>query len=260
MRARTILALAIPVAAVAVGVAVEQWRGHAVGDVQRGARLAAASGCIGCHGPAARLADPDGTRGIGPVPSFDHDDVAAYAKSTDEIREWILDGRPRRLREDEADEPPPVLHMPAWRGRFSVREVDQLVAYVRAVSDFDSVPAAAAAGRDTAARLGCFGCHGPQGRGDTPNPGSLKGYVPSWSGTDYPELARDEGEIREWVRDGAPRRLREHPVAAFFLRGQAIRMPAYGDRVTDAEIRQIVGYIRWLRSSAANSHLAPGTR
>ena len=118
------------------------------------------------------------------------------------------------------------------------REVDQLVAYVKAVSDFDPVPDAVAAGRDAAARLGCFACHGPQGRFDTPNPGSLKGYIPSWSGRDFPELARDEGEIREWIRDGSPRRLRDNPVAAFFLRRQAIRMPAYGDRVSEDEVRQ----------------------
>ena len=109
------------------------------------------------------------------------------------------------------------------------------------------MPAEVAAGRDTAARLGCFTCHGPQGRGDTPNPGSLKGYVPSWSGADFPELARDEGEIREWVKDGSPKRLRENPVAAFFLGRQAIRMPAYGERVTEEEMRRIVAYIGWLR-------------
>jgi mono/diheme cytochrome c family protein len=143
--------------------------------------------------------------------------------------------------------------MPAWRGRLSVREVDHLVAYVKALSDFDPVPEAAVAGRDAAARLGCFACHGPQGRFDTPNPGSLKGHIPSWTGQDFLELAKDEGEIREWVRDGMPRRLREHPLAAFFLRRQAIRMPAYGDRVSDEDMDRIVGYIRWLRTGADES-------
>jgi mono/diheme cytochrome c family protein len=217
--------------------------------VQRGARLAAERGCLGCHGPAGRLADPDGTLGIGSVPSFEHDDVTGYAKSEGEIREWILDGKPRRLREAGADEPEPLLAMPAWRGRLSPVEVDQLVAYVKAVSDFDPVPDAAAEGRDTAARLGCFACHGPQGRLDTPNPGSLKGYVPSWSGDDFPELARDDSEIREWIRDGSPKRLRDNPVAAFFIRHQAIRMPAYGDRVSEDEVRRITAYIAWLRGS-----------
>jgi mono/diheme cytochrome c family protein len=242
-----LLVLAVPVAALAGIAGLVWWRGHAVGDVQRGARLAAAKGCLGCHGPAGRLVDPDAAPGIGSVPSFEHDDVTAYAKNAAEIREWILDGRPRRLRESEAGEPAPVLRMPAWRGRLSERQIDQLVEYVRAVSDFDPVPAIAAAGRETASRLGCLGCHGPQGRGETPNPGSLKGYIPSWSGTDFPELARDDQEIREWVRDGAPRRLRVHPVAAFFLKRQAIRMPAYGERVSDAELDAVVRYIRWLR-------------
>ena len=39
-------------------------------------------------------------------------------------------------------------------------------------------------------------------------------------------------------------------MAAFFLRRQAIRMPAYGDRVSEEEIRQIAAYIGWLRGEA----------
>lgn len=246
--ARRIALAAVLLALAALG-GLGWWRSHNVGPVQRGARLAATRGCLSCHGPGGRLADPEGTRGIGSVPSFEHDDVTAYAKSEGEIREWILDGKPRRLREEPVAEPAPLLRMPAWGGRLSPAEVDHLVAYVKAVSDFDPRPEAAAAGRDAAARLGCFSCHGPQGRFDTPNPGSLKGYVPAWSGADFPELARDDGEIREWIRDGGPKRLRENPVAAFFLRRQAIRMPAYADRVSEDEVREITAYIRWLRRS-----------
>jgi hypothetical protein len=117
--------------------------------------------------------------------------------------------------------------MPAWRDRLSAREVDHLVAWVKAVSDFDPLPAEAAAGRDVAASLGCFACHGPQGRGDTPNPGSLKGHIPSWSGADFLALARDEGEIHEWIREGAPRRLRENPW----------RRSSCGARLSDARLR-----------------------
>ena len=121
------------------------------------------------------------------------------------------------------------------------------MAWIVAVSDFEELPDSARAGRDLAASLGCFGCHGPGGRGDSPNPGSLKGYIPSWSGADYPELVRDEGELAEWIRDGSPRRLRENPAARFFVERQLVRMPAFGTDVTDEEIRQIAAYIAWLR-------------
>ena len=246
--------LLFPVLATALAAAgavafVAWWRGHGIGPVRRGFEVASAHGCLACHGKGGRLADPEGTRGIGTVPSFDHEDVTAYAKNVTEIREWILDGRPRRVRDEEGSEPPPLLRMPAWRGVLSDREVDDLVAYVRAVSDFDVLPEAAATGRETAERLGCFACHGPQGRGDTPNPGSLKGYIPSWSGGDFEELARDDGEIREWIKDGAPQRLRRNPVAAFFLRRQAIRMPAFEDRVSEEEIREMTAYLRWVRTT-----------
>jgi mono/diheme cytochrome c family protein len=250
------LIVAALLAALAAIAGLHWWRTHNVGPVQRGARLAVARGCTSCHGPAGALADPEGSRGIGAVPSFEHDDVTAYARSEDELREWILDGRPRRLR--EAREPEPLLRMPAWRGRLSGAEVDALVAWVSAISDFAPVPERISAARATIAGLGCFACHGAQGRFDTPNPGSLKGYVPSWSGADFPELARDEAEIREWVRDGSPRRLRDNPAAAWFMRRQAIRMPAFGERVGEAELSQVVEYIDWLRGPG--SQPAPGVR
>jgi mono/diheme cytochrome c family protein len=247
-RARSAIVAALAAAAAASG-AVYGWRTHNVGLVERGARLAASRGCLSCHGPQGRLADPEGRRGIGPVPAFDHEDVSAYARSEAEIREWILDGRPRRLGDPE--EPRPLLRMPAWRGRLTAGEVDALVAWLEAAADFTTPPPEAAAGRETAAGLGCFACHGPGGRRDTPNPGSLKGYIPSWSGADFPELARDESEVREWVRDGAPRRLRANPVASWFMGRQAIRMPAFGERVSDEELRRVGAYIRWLREGAA---------
>jgi mono/diheme cytochrome c family protein len=173
--------------------------------------------------------------------------VTEYARDRDEIREWILDGKPRRLREEEGDAPPPLLSMPAFRGVLSEREAQELVAWIVAVSDFEPPPESARAGRDLASSLGCFGCHGPGGQSDTPNPGSLKGYIPSWSGADYPELVRDPAELVEWIREGRPRRLRENPAAAFFLKRQLVQMPAFGRGITDDEIQEIGAYITWLR-------------
>ncbi len=248
MRRLLLVVLAVIAAAGAGG--LQWWRTHNIGPVQRGARLAAERGCLACHDPGAHAPDPM-ANGVGGIPSFSHEDVSQYSHSREEIREWILDGKPRRLQNEPADDPPPLVRMPAWRGRLSAAEVDALVAYLEAVSDFEPVPEQVAAGRTVATRAGCFVCHGPQGRGDTPNPGSLKGYIPSWSGTDFPELAANDDEIREWIKDGSPKRLRENRAAALFMRRQVLKMPAFGDRLTAQETGQLVAYIRWLRQTSA---------
>ncbi len=230
--------------------AVAQRGPGAAGRPPRGQR-----GCLSCHGPGGRLADPEGTRGIGSVPSFEHDDVTAYAKSEGEIREWILDGKPRRLREEPAGRAGPApadarLGRPALtsRGR-SPRRVREGRLRLR------SAARSRGGGPRRRRAPGLLLLPRPAGPLRHPEPGSLKGYVPAWSGADFPELARDEGEIREWIRDGGPKRLRDNPLAAFFMRRQAIRMPAYGDRVSEDEVREITAYIRWLRRSGPS----PGT-
>src|SRR4029450_5623921 len=105
---------------------------------------------------------------------------------------------------------------PRWRAVLTPREPDELVAFVKAVSDFE-IPQEprAAEGREVATRLGCFNCHGPQGRGAMPNVRSFKGYIPPWDGKDFTDLARDDAEIREWILDGRPRRLEQSHIARF---------------------------------------------
>lgn len=238
-------------AAVALWAGVSWWRTKNIGAVERGYAEASAHGCFACHGAGGVLGLEDPGHGIGGVPPFSPDDVQAYAKNEAEIREWILDGMPSRLSKERASEPAEaqsLLRMPAWRGRLSEGEVDALVAYVKAVSDFEPPDSEAAReGLETARRLGCVGCHGPQGRGNSPNPGSLKGYIPSWDGADFPELARDDGEMREWILDGSPKRLRENPVARWFLQRQMVQMPAYRNKISDGEVESILAYVHWLR-------------
>jgi mono/diheme cytochrome c family protein len=173
------------------------------------------------------------------------------------LREWILDGMPRRVRQDPESRTAleaAAIRMPAWRGRLSRAQVDDLVAYVRALAVAD-VPENVIArnGHAVAERLGCFRCHGPGGRGAGSNPNSLKGYIPPWDGQDFAELVVDKGELREWILSGRPRRLEANPLARFFLNRQAIRMPAFRGQVTEEELQALEAYIGWLRAPVTGS-------
>ncbi|MCE9583405.1 MAG: cytochrome c [Planctomycetes bacterium] len=213
----------------------------------RGEAVARKLGCFACHGAEGQggIADP-GARG-GKVPGWGGPTVSSYAKNEQEIREWILDGAPRRLKEAGAAHPP-FIPMPAYRGRLDDRELSDLVAYFTAVSGgFGDVPEAAYEGRAIAARLGCFGCHGPSGAGGGPNPGSFKGHIPAWDGEEFLELVRDDAELREWILDGHAKRLWDNPAARHFLEGQVVQMPAYRPHLKEDEVGKLVAYIRWLR-------------
>jgi mono/diheme cytochrome c family protein len=220
--------------------AIFWWRSTNLGPVQRGADLALAQGCLGCHeGPGASQVLPRSFAAL--------DDVDPAT-----LREWILDAMPRRVRNDpelrEALEAA-AIRMPAWRGRLTDGEVDDLVTYLRALANADlPEDPAVRTGHAVAERVGCFRCHGPGGRGAGSNPGSLKGYIPPWDGSDFAELVVDETELREWILGGRPQRLQANPVARFFLDRQAVRMPAFRGHITEEELQALGGYIRWLRS------------
>jgi mono/diheme cytochrome c family protein len=236
---RPFLATIFFVVSVTAITAVLWWRSANVGAVQRGADLALAKGCLGCHA------------GPGESPSLprtftDLDDV-----ERETLRDWILDGMPRRVRQDpelrEALEAA-AIRMPAWRGRLSEAQVDDLIAYLRALASADLPDdPAIRTGYAVAERLGCFRCHGPGGRGASRNPGSFKGYIPPWDGRDFAELVVDEAELREWILDGRPKRLQANPLARFFLDRQLIRMPAFRGQVKEEELRALEAYIGWLR-------------
>src|SRR5262245_35460943 len=191
-RVLAVVALLLVLASVAIRV----WRRKNVSRVQRGWEVAAAKGCFTCHGPGGIRGMADPGHGLDEVPPFSGGLITMYAQNEGEIREWILDGLPRRVRDDPEQmklRANAVIRMPAWRGVLSAREVDDLVAFVKAVSDFETPKEdGPSQGRDVANKLGCFNCHGPQGRGSMPNAGAFKGYIPSWDGADFPDLARDD--------------------------------------------------------------------
>ncbi len=232
-------------AALAVIAVRARWLAAAESSQQRrGELVAERMGCFGCHGPGGAVGIPDPDSRAGDVPAWVGGSWTMYNHQPGDVRGWILDGHPPGQKPDAGA----LIKMPAYRGRMSGAELADLTVYVLTVSEFGELPdPKVSAGRDVALRYGCFGCHGAEGRGLVPDPGSLKGYVPAWDGADYPDLVRGDGELRQWVRNGAPDRLRANPAARYFLAGEAIQMPAYGNRIKPAELDALAAYVHWVR-------------
>jgi mono/diheme cytochrome c family protein len=220
---------------------------------ERGRRLAQRTGCFACHAA-------EGTRGVAnpgrtdrTVPTFEGD-VMMFAKTRSEIREWIHDGvsatRARSLTWREQRERG-ALRMPSFGKRFSPDQIDDLVAMVAAIAG-DPAPADSAAlrGLERSHALGCNGCHGPGGRFARPNPGSFKGYVPSWDGRDFPELVENRAEFGEWVERGVSRRFERNPLARAFLERAVLRMPAFEKHLRPGDVDTLWAYVRWLREAS----------
>jgi len=225
-----------------------------VPPAERGRRLAEQTGCFGCHGPG-------GTHGAGnpgrldkTVPNF-QDDVMMWAKTPDEIHEWIHDGSTQRKRASEtwrSERQKGVLKMPAFGKRLAAHQIDDLTAYVLVMSGTpEPGDSLAARGLERTEALGCDGCHGPGGRLARANPGSFKGYVPSWDSADFPELVRDSTEFREWVENGVSRRLDANAFATYFLRRAVLHMPHYRDHLESDDVSALWAYVQWLRATAA---------
>jgi len=249
------LALLAALAALSAGLYRRSLADRNTGPVARGRLVAERAGCYNCHGPGGVQGIPNPGSAGGPVPSWSGGTWMMYAQTPAEVEEWILDGIPERLRASlshQTEVATRVIPMPAYRGRLSARELADLLAYWKAVSSYPADPPlapAAARGRDLALATGCFGCHGPDGRGAAPNPGSFAGIIPPWDGPDFGELVRDETELREWILTGTAQRLGQHPIAGRFLSRQIIRMPAYNGHLTPTEVDDLVAYIEALRGA-----------
>jgi len=224
---------------------------RAVGStaVARGRAVAEESGCFGCHGPggARPIANP-GAKG-GEVPAWTGGTWMMWNQSEADVREWILRGHTATHPPDEKA----LIAMPAYEKFLTPAQVDDLVAYVLAIAQFGwPQEPGVAEGREVATRLGCFGCHGSEGRGLVRNPGSFKGYVPPWDGPEYEELVRDDAEFDQWVRNGISDRFEANPAARHFLTTQALAMPAYRDLVSDADLASLRAYVAWVRANPRN--------
>ena len=230
---------------------------------ERGRRLAEGTGCYGCHGPEGMRGAANPGRTDLTVPTWEGD-LMMFGHDPGDIREWIRDGVTRARAQSQSwrqERDRGALKMPAFKDRLSESQIADLVAFVSAVHGIpEPEDSTVIRGRDRIAALGCIGCHGPGGRLARRNPGSLKGYVPSWDGGDFPELVQDKAEFREWVERGVSRRFERNPLAGFFLKRAALKMPAFERFLEPGDIDDLWAYVQWLRSptthheSAEHSH------
>lgn len=237
---------------------IARWRQQGLSPVERGKQIAERLGCFTCHGPG-------GIRGITfakkprfDCPPWDGGTAMMYVHDESELAEWILDGAPKALRETasyQREQKERLVRMPAYRRLLSDEELRDLVAYWKAIAEWQMPPddPQAAKGYEVAKASGCFSCHGPAGRGSPPNPGSFKGYIPAWDSADFAELVRDEAELEQWILDGVSERFRNNPAAQFFLRRAPIKMPAYRNYLSRDELEALKAYIRWLRQRTGSS-------
>lgn len=231
--------------------------------VLRGRNLAAREGCLNCHLPFGDEIPDPGSR-WGTVPRFGGGNALMYLESREEIAEFIRFGAKRTWLEDPevrarlAAQP---IRMPAYDSRLSDGEVRDLVAWVAAMEGVD-LPGGedAQAGRALARKQGCLSCHGVEGAGGAANPGAVGGFVPGFAGRNFTDLVRDEEEFREWVRTGTLRRLEKNPLVRFFWRRQKLQMPAYRDRLTEAELAQLWAWVQAVRGEGAGAARKAVTR
>lgn len=252
MRSRWVATAVVLALGVGGGVAAWSTFRPRLTPAERGRRLAERTGCFGCHGPEGTHGTANPGRTDRTVPTF-RGDVMMYADDAGEVREWIRDGvsaKRARSKTWQEQRKKGALRMPAFRSRLSDREVDDLVAFVLAQSGTpEPEDSLVAHGLERAEGLGCTGCHGAGGRLARRNPGSLKGYVPSWDGADFPELVRGRAEFGEWVEEGVSRRFSTNPVARWFLRRAVLHMPAYREHLAPGDVDALWAYVTWLRSA-----------
>lgn len=249
-----LVVLALVLAAIPLGRRL-LWRWE-LNPVLRGRLLAESEGCVACHGPSFAKAIPNPGSRWGTVPKLGGGNAFMYVHSPEDIADMIRLGAPSSWLEKETVRErleSQRLRMPAF-SHLSPREVDDLVAYVQAAERFQLPDdAAVSAGRDLAREHGCTACHGLEGSGGLPNPGSLGGFIPGFAGGNFPDLVHDEEEFREWVRTGTSERLEGNPMVRWFWSRQRISMPAYEDSLTEEELGELWVWVQSLRTDGAAS-------
>ena len=219
----------------------------------RGRLIAEEQGCFNCHLAERPKEIPNPGSRWGTVPRFFSGNAMMYAPDREGIVEFIRYGAPRHwldnpeIRQRLGEQ---RIRMPAYAQVLSEAEIDDLATYITGIEKVDLAgeqDPAIRAGRSLARENGCIACHGYEGAGGLPNPGSLGGFIPGFLGRNFTDMVASEEEFHEWIRTGRLERLERNPVVRFFWDRQRMSMPAYGEELTDEEIGQLWKWVQAVR-------------
>lgn len=231
--------------------------------IWHGLREAREHGCLNCHSaPANKELTNPGSPG-GTVPSFAGGNLMMYVDRPEEVEEWIRQGFTQKRRanpEAWAKYQAQLIQMPAFGDRLDGDEIQALKAFVLATDAYLSPDEESAKHGEEIARAQCLSCHNVGGAGGLANPGSPFGYVPGWFGKDFHDLVKGEDELREWITTGSSKRVAALPLAAWFWRRQAIKMPAFGRALAKDDVDALVAYVAWLGQTDGGVRSAAGTK
>ncbi|MDX1503957.1 MAG: c-type cytochrome [Thermoanaerobaculia bacterium] len=252
--AGAVLALLAGAALPALRLLLRRWENN---PVLAGRELAEELGCPACHLTRGSFEIPNPGSRWGSVPRFGAGNSMMYLSGLEEVEEFIRHGAPRAWLDDPAVVERLAsqhLRMPAYGDRVSDARVAELVAWVAAVEGIDRPGGEeVAAGRKLARDHGCLACHGVEGSGGLPNPGSLGGFVPGFLGKNFDDLVADRAEFEEWVLTGTSGRLAANPVVRWFWRRQKLQMPAYREELDPAQVELLWRWVQASRAALAGS-------
>jgi cbb3-type cytochrome c oxidase subunit III len=185
--------------------------------------------CAQCHGL-------DGRGGVSPyVPALKNTTLTAA-----QLRQIINHG----LGESKNPTHP---YMPVWGQVISRRQVNDLVAYIRAglppvaTAQPVAVPSEqgpAVEGQALYTLYGCINCHGPNGLGGVPNPVAPDRTIPPLSGADFFNQFNTDAKIITVIKSGSV--IGHAPI---------VSMPHWGGIIPPDRLNALVAYIKTLKAT-----------
>jgi cbb3-type cytochrome c oxidase subunit III len=137
-------------------------------------------------------------------------------------------------------------YMPVWGSVISLRQVNDLVAYIHAGLPKvpTATPVAVPSGQGTAVEgqalyslYGCVNCHGPNGLGGVPNPQAPDKTIPALSGAGFFKQFNTDAKIIDVIKSGSV--IGKAPI---------VSMPHWGGIIPADQLGALVAYIKTLKS------------